>query len=118
MTERASLRHVIEQRYKYPAYPWHSRRQDLATRFRFRCVYELRDSLKPLPGPTGLAWTCSSSDDEGVSVVLVLVVFGAAIWWQARRKKWGAVRTLVFWLVVLAVVWVLASRYNAAHPQG
>ncbi len=51
-----------------------------------------------------------------MSVVLVLVVFGAAIWWQARRKKWGAVRTLVFWLVVLAVVWVLASRYNAAHP--
>jgi hypothetical protein len=53
-----------------------------------------------------------------VSVVLVLVVFGAAIWWQARRKKWGAVRTLVFWLVVLAVVWVLASQYNVAHPQG
>ena len=53
-----------------------------------------------------------------MSVVLVLVVFGAAIWLQARRKKWGAVRTLVFWLVVLAVVWVLASRYNAVHPQG
>jgi hypothetical protein len=53
-----------------------------------------------------------------VGVVVVLVVFGTAIWWQARRKAWGAVRTLAFWLVVLAVLWVLASRYSAAHPQG
>jgi hypothetical protein len=53
-----------------------------------------------------------------VGVILVLVVVGTAIWWQARRKRWGAVRRLVFWLVILAVLWVLASRYNTTHPQG
>lgn len=68
--------------------------------------------------PEGLARCCDSGNDERVGVVVVLVVFGAAIWWQARRKKWGGVRVLVFWLVVLAVLWFLASRYNAAHPQG
>jgi hypothetical protein len=46
-----------------------------------------------------------------VTVVLVLAVFGVAIWWQARRKRWGAVRTLVFWLVLLVLVWVLTGRY-------
>ena len=35
-----------------------------------------------------------------------------------QRKSWGAVKTLVFWLVVLAVLWVLASRYNAGAAQG
>jgi hypothetical protein len=54
----------------------------------------------------------------GVAVVLILVVGVAAIWWLARRKKWGAVRTLVFWLVLLVVLWVLTSRYWAANPQG
>lgn len=74
--------------------------------------------MEPVPDPRRLACSSGSSDDEGVGVILVLAVFGTAIWWQARRKRWRAVRGLVFWLVVLAVLWVLASRYNAAHPQG
>ena len=53
MTERASLRHVIEQRYRYPAYPWYSRKQDVATPFRFRCVlltyFDLKNFAARLP---------------------------------------------------------------------
>jgi hypothetical protein len=96
--------------------PWAVPQAGRGNPFRFRCVF--RESTEPVPRPRRLACSSGSSDDEGVGVILVLVVFGTAIWWQARRKRWGAVRRLVFWLVVLAVLWVLASRYNAAHPQG
>jgi hypothetical protein len=96
--------------------PWAPPQAGHGNPFRFRCVF--RESMEPVPGPRRLACSCGISDDGGVGVVLVLVVFGAAIWWQARRKRWGAVRTLVFWLVVLAVLWVLASRYNAGASPG
>jgi hypothetical protein len=114
MTERTVLRSIIEQRYEHSALLGPSRQAGHGNPLSLR----LRESMEPVPGPRRLACSCGMSDDGGVGVVLVLVVFGAAIWWQARRKRWGAVRTLVFWLVVVAVLWVLASRYNAAHPQG
>jgi len=60
------------------------------------------------------------SDYEGVSIVLVLVLVGAgaAIWWQVSHEKWGLVRRVVFWVVLMAVLWVLVNWYSPPHPAG
>jgi hypothetical protein len=52
------------------------------------------------------------------AAVLVLALFGTAIWLEVRRKKWRVVRRLVFSLLLVAVLWVLVGRYWAAYPQG
>jgi purine-cytosine permease-like protein len=65
-----------------------------------------------------LAWFRDCGDYEGVVIVLVLVAAGAAIWWQVGHKRWGAVGRLVFWVVLLAVVWVLVSLFGPPHPAG
>jgi hypothetical protein len=116
MTEGTVSGPIIEQRYRHSAHLGHPRRRDMASCSAFAAFF--RESTEPVPGPRRLARSCGISDDRGVGVVLILVVFGAAIWWQAKRKRWGAVRTLVFWLVALAVLWVLASRYNAGASPG
>ena len=72
------------------------------------------------PGATGsrprLAWLRGCRDYEGVSLVLVLVLVGAvaAIWWQVRHGKWGLVRRVVFWVVLVAVLWVLVNSTEFA----
>ena len=66
-----------------------------------------------------LAWLRDCSDYEGVSLVLVLVlvVAGAVIWWQVSHKNWGLVRRMVFWVVLVAVLWVLVNWYSVPHPE-
>lgn len=116
MTKGTLSCRIIEQTYRHSARLRHSRRRDTASRSAFAAFF--LESTEPVPGPRKLACSCGISDDRGVSVVLILVVFGAAIWWQAKHKRWGAVRTLVLWLLALAVLWVLASRYNAGASPG
>lgn len=63
-----------------------------------------------------LAWLRDCGDYKGVAIVLVLVAAGAAIWWQVGHKRWGAVRRVVFWVVLVAVLWVVVNRYSAPYP--
>jgi hypothetical protein len=49
-------------------------------------------------------------------LVLVLVGAGAAIWWQVRHGKWGLVRRVVFWVVLVVALWVLVNWYSVPHP--
>jgi hypothetical protein len=53
-----------------------------------------------------------------VSIVLVLVLVGAgaAVWWQLGHERWGLVRRVVFWVVLVAVLWVLVNWYSVPHP--
>ena len=51
-----------------------------------------------------LAWSRDCDDHEGTVVALLLVAAIAAIWWLVRRKGWGAVQRLVFWVVLLVVL--------------
>ena len=73
-------------------------------------------------GATGsrprLAWLRDCRDYEGVPLVLVLALVGAvaAIWWQVRHGKWGLVRKVVFWVVLVVVLWVLVNYYSVPHP--
>jgi len=53
-----------------------------------------------------------------VGIVLVLVAAGAAIWWLVRHKGWGTVQKVGFWVVVVAVLWVVVNFYSAPHPGG
>jgi hypothetical protein len=53
-----------------------------------------------------------------VAIALVLVAAGAAVWWYVDHEKWGLVGRLVFWVVLLAVLWMLVTRYSAPHPEG
>jgi hypothetical protein len=50
-----------------------------------------------------------------VPLVLVLVGAGAAIW-KVSHEKWGLVRRAVFWVVLVAVLWVLVNYYSVPHP--
>jgi len=56
---------------------------------------------------------------EGVSLALVLVLVGAgaAIWWQVSHGKWGLIRRVVFWVVLVAVLWVLVNWYSVPLPK-
>jgi hypothetical protein len=65
-----------------------------------------------------LAWSRDCDDYEGMVVALLLVAAIAAIWWLVGRKGRGAVQKVVFWLVLLAVLWVVVTRYSAPHPAG
>ena len=49
-------------------------------------------------------------------VALLLVAAIAAIWWLVGHKGWGAVQKVVFWVVLLAILWVIVTRYSAPHP--
>jgi hypothetical protein len=73
---------------------------------------------RPRSGPR-LAWFRGCGDDGSVSLVLVLVLVGAgaAIWWKVSHEKWGLVRRAVFWVVLVAVVWVLVNYYSVPHPE-
>jgi len=53
-----------------------------------------------------------------VVVALLVVAAIAAVWWLAGHKGWGAFQTVVFWVVVAAVLWVVATRYSAPYPGG
>jgi hypothetical protein len=66
-----------------------------------------------------LAWLRDYSDHEGVSLFLVLVLAGAgaAIWWRVSHAKWGLVRRVVFWVALVAVLWVLVNYYTVPHPE-
>jgi hypothetical protein len=68
-----------------------------------------------------LAWLRDCGDYEDVSLVLVLVLVlvgaGAAIWWRVSHQKWGLVRRVVFWVAVVAVLWVLVNYYSVPHPE-
>jgi hypothetical protein len=66
-----------------------------------------------------LAWLRDCSDYEGVSLVLVLVLVGAgaAIWWRVSHAKWGLVRRVVFWVVLVVVLWVLVNYYSVPLPE-
>jgi len=76
-------------------------------------------SLGARPGSKPrLAWLRDCGDYEGVAIVLVLVAAGAAIWWLVRHKGWGTVQKVVFWVVVVAVLWVVLNFYSAPHPGG
>jgi hypothetical protein len=59
------------------------------------------------------------SDYEGVSLFLVLGLAGAgaAIWWRVSHAKWGLVRRVVFWVALVAVLWVLVNYYSVPHPE-
>jgi hypothetical protein len=71
------------------------------------------------PGPEPrLAWFGDCGDYVGVLVALVLVAAGAAVWWLARHKRWGAGGKLVFWVALLVVLWVVVTRYSPPHPEG
>jgi len=50
-------------------------------------------------------------------LVLVLVGAGATIWWRASHEKWDLVRTVVFWVALLAVLWVLLNWYSVPQPK-
>jgi hypothetical protein len=51
-------------------------------------------------------------------VALFLVAAIAAIWWLVRRKGWGTLQKVVFWVVLLAVLWVVVNFYVPPHPGG
>jgi hypothetical protein len=65
-----------------------------------------------------LAWSRDCDDYEGMVVALLLVAAIAAIWWLVGHKGWGAVQKVVFWVVLLAILWVVVTRYSAPHPGG
>ena len=65
-----------------------------------------------------LAWSRDCNDYEGMVVALLLVAAIAAIWWLVRHKGWGVVQKVVFWVVLLAVLWVLVTRWSPPHPGG
>ena len=72
-----------------------------------------------LPGPAPrLAWFRYRNDYGDMVIALLLVAAGAAISWRIGHKRWGAVGTLVFWVVLLAVLWVLVALYGVPHPAG
>jgi len=48
---------------------------------------------------------------------VVLVGAGAAIWWQVSHKNWGLVRRMVFWVVLVAVLWVVGNRDSPPLPE-
>jgi hypothetical protein len=50
-------------------------------------------------------------------LVLVLVGVGAGIWWRVSHAKWGLIRRVVFWVVFVAVLWVLVNYYSVPHPE-
>jgi fatty acid desaturase len=52
------------------------------------------------------------------TLVLVLVVAGAVVWWRVGYARWGLVTRVVFWLVVVAVLWVLVNYYSMPQPGG
>jgi hypothetical protein len=54
----------------------------------------------------------------GMVVALFLVAAIAAIWWLVRRKGWGTLQKVVFWVVLLAVLWVVVNFYVPPHPGG
>jgi len=66
-----------------------------------------------------LAWLRDCSDHKGVSLFLVLVLVGAGadIWWRVGHAKWGLVRKVVFWVALVAVLWVLVNYYSVPHPE-
>jgi hypothetical protein len=66
-----------------------------------------------------LAWFGNCGDYEGVplALVLVLVVAGAVVWWRVGYARWGLVTRVVFWLVVVAMLWVLLNYYSVPHPE-
>lgn len=66
-----------------------------------------------------LAWLRDCGDYVGVSLVLVLVLVGAGavVWWRVSHEKWGLVRRVVFWVVLVAVLWVLVNFYSVPHPE-
>jgi hypothetical protein len=66
-----------------------------------------------------LVWPRDCSDHEDVSLflVLVLVGVGAGIWWRVSHAKWGLIRRVVFWVVFVAVLWVLVNYYSVPHPE-
>ena len=70
------------------------------------------------PGSKRLAWSRDCNDYEGMVIALLLVAAIAAIWWLVRHKGWGAVQKVVFWVVLLAVLWVLVTRWSPPHPGG
>jgi hypothetical protein len=51
-------------------------------------------------------------------VALLLVAAIAAIWWLVGHKGWGAGQKVVFWVVLLAILWVVVTRYSTPHPGG
>lgn len=69
--------------------------------------------------PVLLAWLrdCSDHEDVSLSLVLVLVGAGAAIWWRVSHEKWGLVRRVVFWVALAVVLWVLVNFYSVPLPE-
>ena len=65
-----------------------------------------------------LAWSRDCDDYEGMVVALLLIAAIAAVWWLVGRKGWGVVQKVVFWVVLLAILWVVVTRYSAPHPGG
>jgi hypothetical protein len=82
------------------------------------CGADARPSGRIQGRSGGLAWSRDCNDYEGMVVALLLVAAVAAIWWLAGHKGWGAVQKVVFWVVLLAILWVVVTRYSAPHPGG
>jgi hypothetical protein len=55
-------------------------------------------------------------DRGGIALLVVAAI--AAIWWLVGHKGWGAVQKVVFWVVLLAILWVVVTWYSAPHPGG
>jgi hypothetical protein len=51
-------------------------------------------------------------------IALLVVAAIAAIWWLVDHKGWGTVQVVAFWVVVVAVLWVVVTRYSAPVPGG
>lgn len=64
-----------------------------------------------------LAWFRDCSDYEGMVVALLLIAAIAAIWWLLRHKRWETVQKLVFWVVLVAALWVLVTVFGVPHPS-
>jgi hypothetical protein len=55
---------------------------------------------------------------RGVVVAVLVVGAIAAVWWLVGGKGWGAAQKVVFWAVLLAVLWVLVTRWSPPHSGG
>ena len=75
-------------------------------------------SLRADPGSKPrLAWSRNYDDYEDMVVALLLVAAIAAISWLVGHKRWGTVQKLVFWVVLVAALWVLVTVFGVPHPS-
>ena len=61
---------------------------------------------------------CDCGDYEGMAIALLLVAAAATIWWLVGHKGWGTVQKIVFWVVVVAALWILVAVYGVPQPAG